>query len=86
MFQLARRLIVPSVILTIVGGLWSLANLKAEIESPLPEGARVDPALIQRALRACYASQYEMEFDPRLHDPVVPASGYWTRWNIPERS
>jgi hypothetical protein len=82
MFHLARRLIVPSVIMMIVGGLWSLAILKAELESPLPDSMRVDPALVQKALRASYASQSVVDFDPEIYDPV----GTWGRWNKPDRS
>ena len=70
MLNFARRLVVPGLTFAIVGGLWFLQLLKNECEQPLPNTMRVDPALVQKAMRA--ASAYS---DATAHQLVNGSDG-----------
>jgi hypothetical protein len=56
MWNLLRRLFVPALTISVVAGVWSLAVVKNELELPLPSNERVDPAVVQKAVRASYSS------------------------------
>jgi hypothetical protein len=50
-----RKLLVTGVFSAVIGGVWTLGALKAELDRPSSSEIRVDPAIIQRALLAVEA-------------------------------
>ena len=56
MFNFLRRLIVPGLTFASIGGLWFLGSVSSDLDRPTTSNMCVDPALVQRAIRAAYSS------------------------------